>query len=378
MKKPNLILLSIEMLLFLFFVACSGPASEENTINISIAPDDYPTLTLQDFSIEKMIPLETTEDNLLGMDLRVKFSDSLILVMDENTTDRVHLFDRKGRYLRAIAEVGEGPGTIQSLEDIEPGKSGKIFLLSAVRDKTAVYEASRDGNLTKAFELPYIAHSFALLEGGGFLFHGGYNLPFISHRVIQTDAAGKVHHRYLENDYENKMLPMTERNFFPSDKGVFVLEIFNPNIYLHQGDSLSPVLQADFGAYALPATFWEMDIMDSFGMINENGFANFRAVFQQGDLMVTDVMVQKGRSVSKYILFRKGKNIYKLNADRDKELLFFYPIGINKEAQVLFLTYWSIIAKHAQESPETFSMEDLPEGDFDYPVIIYAGLKGSL
>jgi len=74
-----------------------------------------------------MIPLETTEDNLLGMDLRVKFSDSLILVMDENTTDRVHLFDRKGRYLRAIAEVGEGPGILHSLEDFEPGNSGEIF-----------------------------------------------------------------------------------------------------------------------------------------------------------------------------------------------------------------------------------------------------------
>jgi len=378
MKKPNLILLSSEILLFVYFVACSGPASEENIMDVLIAPDDYPTLFLQDFTMQEMIPLETTEDNLISMDLRIKFSDSLIIVMDENTTDRIHLFDRKGNYLRAIAEVGEGPGTIPSLEDFEPGRSGEILVLSTVGDKATVYTASTDGNLTHVFELPYIAHSFAQIENGNFLFHGGYNLPFISHRVIQTDPKGKVLQRFLENDYENQMLPMTERNFFSSDKGIFVLEIFNPNLYLHQADSLAQVLHADFGTYDLPSDFWDMDLMESFGKINENGFATFRAVFHQGNLMVTDIVVQKGTSVSKYILFQKGNAIYKLKADRDDEMVFFYPIGINKEEQMLFLTYRSILEKHALEFPEIFSTEGLPEGDFDYPVILQVELKEDL
>jgi hypothetical protein len=374
MKKADPILLSSEILLFLYLVACSGPASKEKIMNVSIAPDDYPTLSLQDFTLQEMVPLETTEDNLLSMDLRIKFSDSLIIVMDENTTDRIHLFDRKGSYLRAITEVGEGPETIPSLEDFEPGQSGEILVLSTVGDKATVYAASTNGKLTRVFELPYIAHSFAALENGNFLFHGGYNLPFVSHRVIQTDANGKVLHRFLENDYENQMLPMIERNFFPSEKGVFVLEIFNPNLYLHQADSLAQVLHADFGTYDLPSDFWDMDLMDSFGKINENGFATLRAAFRQGNLMVTDIVVQKGRSVSKYLLFQKGKATYKLKADKDEEMLFFYPIGINKKEQVLFLTYRSILEKHARKYPDKISMEDLPEGNFDYPVILPARL----
>ena len=347
-------------------------------MTVSIAPDEYPVVSIQDFTIQEMIPLETTEDNLISMDLRINFSDNLIIVMDENTTDRIHLFDRQGNYLRAIAEVGEGPGTIPSLEDFAPGKSGEILVLSTVGDKATVYAVSTNGKLTQVFELPYIAHSFAALDNGNFLFHGGYNLPFISHRVIQTDAKGKVLQRFLENDYENQMLPMIERNFFPSEKGVFMLEIFNPNLYLHQADSLAQVLHADFGTYNLPANFWDMDLMDSFGKINENGFATFRAAFQQGNLMVTDIVIQKGRSVSKYILFQKGKAIYKLKADKDEEMLYFYPIGINKKEQVLFLTYRSILEKHAREFPEKISMENLPESDFDYPVIFQVELKEGL
>ena len=378
MKNHNHILLSSQIVFIFSFMACSEPASEENTLNISIAPDDYPTLSFQDFTVEEMIRLETTEDNLMGMDLRVKFSENFIAVMDENKTNKLHLFDRKGSYLSAIAQVGEGLGTIRSLRDFEFGKGEEVLVLSPIADKANVYKISKDGNLSEAFELAYSANSFIRLEGGGFLFQGGYNLPFVTHRVIQTDAEGNIQHRYLENDYENVMLPMMERNFFPSDKGVFMLEIFNPNLYLYKADSLTQVLHADFGTYDLPSNFWEVDLMDSFGEINENGFATFKGVFQQGNLMVIDIAAQKGRSMSKHILFKKDQNIYKLKADRDDDMVFFYPIGINKKEQVLFLTYRSNLEKHAQEFPETFSLDGLPEGDFDYPVILHVALKERL
>lgn len=118
--------------------------------------------------------------------------------------------------------------------------------------------------------------------------------------------------------------------------------------------------------------------MDSFGKINEDGFATFKAAFQQGSLMVIDIVVQKGRTVSKYILFKKGKEIYKLKADRDDDMLFYYPIGINSDEQVLFLTYRSILAKHAQEFPDTFSVNGLPKKDFDYPVLLQVKLIENL
>lgn len=65
--------------------------------------------------------------------------------------------------------------------------------------------------------------------------------------------------------------------------------------------------------------------------MNENGFATFKGVFQQENLMVIDIVVQKGRSMSKHILFKRDKDIYKLKADRDDDMVFFYPIGINKK-----------------------------------------------
>lgn len=112
--------------------------------------------------------------------------------------------------------------------------------------------------------------------------------------------------------------------------------------------------------------------------MNENGFATFKGVFQQENLMVIDIVVQKGRSMSKHILFKRDKDIYKLKADRDDDMVFFYPIGINKKEQVLFLTYRSILEKHAHEFPETFSTDGLPKKGLDYPVILHVRLNEQL
>lgn len=230
MNKPKPILLSIELLLIFSMVACTNPETDEKIVNISIAPDDYPTLSYQDFTVEEMIRLETTEENLMGMDLRVKFSENLMAVMDENKANKLHLFDRRGSYLNAIAEVGEGPGTIRSLRDFEFGKTEEVLVLSPIEDKAKIFKFSKDGNFSEAFELAYSADSFIRLEGGGFLFQGGYNLPFVTHRVVRTDAEGKIQHRYLENDYENVMLPMMERNFFHPIKGFLCLK-YSTQIY---------------------------------------------------------------------------------------------------------------------------------------------------
>ncbi|MFO7824335.1 MAG: 6-bladed beta-propeller [Cyclobacterium sp.] len=360
----------------LFFISSCSESNKQSTRSEEpIRLDDYESLEFQDLSIDRWVPLETVEENLIGLDLRIKYSDSLIFVMDESTKKGIHVFDRSGNYQTMLAEVGEGPGMLPSLEDFEPVNGNEIQVLSTVGDKTSVYEVSLNGSLSKLFELPYIAFSFARLEENGFLFYGSYNLPFVTHRLIETDPKGKIIRQFLENDYENQMLPMTERNFYPANSGVLLVESFNPEIYLFQGDTLSRVLRADFGNYALPAAFWEMDIMEGFGMINEQGFANFGSIYRQDSLMVADVLFQKGTEVFKHVLIQQGENRYKVRADRDEKSLFYFPIGIDQENRIHFTTYRSILEAHVQQFPGAFPMDQLPEEEYDYPVIIQVSVK---
>src|SRR5690606_23089683 len=80
--------------------------------------------------------------------------------------------------------------------------------------------------------------------------------------------------RNLKNDYHNQMLPMEEINFSKEGDQLFFKEAFNPVIYRIEEDTIVPTYRFDHGSYAIPAKFWEVDIMQGFEMINQSGFAD--------------------------------------------------------------------------------------------------------
>lgn len=374
----NACLIAKGILILILTINCSNPKGQGKHSNEKISLEDFEFLENDSISIQKWIPLETTNDNLLGMDLRIKYNDSIYLVMDESTMDCIHVFDKFGKYNSCIARVGEGPNTLPSLNDFDFGADDEILILSSIADKATVYSVSGSGELTEKFSLSYLADSFAYLENGDFLFYGGYNLPYVTHRVVQTSPEGIITDQFLKNEYKNMMLPMTERNFFPADSGIFILESFNPKIFLHSETSLSVYLDANFGSYGIPRRFWEVDIMDGFHMINENGFANFRSIFYQNGLMVTDVMIQREQDVFKYVLFVHGRDRYKLEADRNSKLLWYYPIGIDEKNRVKFVTYKSVLEIELGHLKEQLPLDRLPSTEYDYPVIIHVALTNHL
>ncbi|MCH6200304.1 hypothetical protein MMU07_11995 [Aquiflexum sp. LQ15W] len=144
---------------------------------------------------------------------------------------------------------------------------------------------------------------------------------------------------------------------------------------MYKGDSLTAMLRADFGSYSLPPSFWEMDLMESFGLINENGFANFRSFFKNGDDFILNVMVQKGSEVFKYILIKQGTKKLKLMADLEEDILYYYPVGITSDGLFAFVTYKSILEKAKAGSLQIYPEKALPDSEYDYPVIIYLKVK---
>jgi len=327
---------------------------------------------LSHIEIEGIIPLETNSSNLMGLDLRVIFGDSLIYVMDESTKDGIHIFGEKGNFIQTIANVGEGPENIPSMIDFYVSESGTIEVLSSHGSVANIYRFDLEENFYKIFSIEYVATSFAKLPDNTYLFYGGYNLPILEYRVLKTDSLGNKIQYFLPNTYKNNMLPMTEKNFFKTGNDLFIIESFQNVFYRYENDSLNVVFNADFGNYSLPAEFWKMDIMDGFQMINKNGFANFRTIHKGLGKIMVDVMYQKEAVVTKDIVFftQEFQPEFKIKADRSEKLIFYYPIGINKNDQILFLTYKSVLEKYVENNQRSTGDWVLPESEFDYPVIL--------
>ncbi len=356
------------MFIFIFCLSCTGNGDLENK---KLVLNDLEIAEKSELTIQKIIPLETTSENLMGTDIRVRFNRSTFYLMDENSKNVIHRFDREGGYRGAVAQVGDGPGYLKDLDDFFINSDGSVEVLSGIGDQATVFHISEAGEISTIFETDYLASSFTKLPSGEYLLYGSYNLPFTQHRLIKTDAQGNELSAFLENTYQNNLLPMTERNFFQNQTDLHLIESFQPYVYQFENDSLERVAQMDFGRYAIPDYFWEEDIMESFGKMSESGFANLHGVFEDEQLMLLSIHVQKPEGIFKELVFidKSTDKVQKLSTNLNEDILYHYPIGI-EDGEVMFLTYRSVMLDGLPQNILEKIQKEIPEQEFDYPVIL--------
>ena len=118
-------------------------SSEIAKINIDPDSKSQSSLTLNDLieSIE-YIPLETKDECVIGTisrNFHFEISDNYILVQCSNS-GRFYLFNRKGRFIAQISDIGEGPG--EYLRTTKPyfiDEENKQILLFALNPDRYIY-----------------------------------------------------------------------------------------------------------------------------------------------------------------------------------------------------------------------------------------------
>ena len=102
-------------ILFLFLMltlsACINQpkAPTDSTLPVLDLTKDYPKMELDinDIAEAEYIPLETTDESVIAMGVYFTISDEYIFTYDPYGT--VYIFDRKGKFIRAINNYGQGP-----------------------------------------------------------------------------------------------------------------------------------------------------------------------------------------------------------------------------------------------------------------------------
>jgi hypothetical protein len=111
--------------------------------------------------------------------------------------------------------------------------------------------------------------------------------------------------------------------------------------------------------------------MESFGKMNETGFANLHGIFEDAQLILLSVHLQKPEGIFKELVFidKSTDKVQKLSTNLNDDMLYHYPIGI-EDGEVMFLTYRSVILDGLPQSNLEKIQKEIPEQDFDYPVIL--------
>jgi len=330
------------------------------------------------YRIIKALPFETRENNLLGLNLNVKFNGEGIFVLDEDNMDAVHHFDLSGKYLRPIALVGEGPGNVQNIRDFTLGDS-TVIILTGKGDHSAISHFSFDNELLSTLEMGVIGGSFELMENGNYIVYLGYNLPFAQFRLNEITPEGEIVNQILPNDYKNKMLPMMEKNFYKNRGIVYFKESFNPNTYQLSADSLQLNYSADFGKYSIPNKFWELDIMQGFEMINTQGFANIVNYMETEHDAFFSVYVQQQRDVQHIqVVYNKDSGtLSKSTFRKDGNSIFYHPVGFSGEHELLFVAHPAYLKEAVKQEDFDPDLKSLILGldEEDNPVLLFCKIE---
>lgn len=238
------------ILLVLISITCTSTKEEQkgtktgDVISIPITDMETDNGMLSDYADEViMIPLEFSDDCLLGEIDKVVMSDSCIFVMENENQKGIYVFDHTGKFLYRVGSHGEGPEEFVELSDFSLNEEeGVIYLYDNARKKILVF--SYKGDYIKDIQMNYYAGNFEYREGLFYLYRENpvYGDPLCS-LVIKNDKGETVNAYYPVIDK-----PKYSHNciFRKLDNEILFAEDMCDSIFTIKGDKLIPKYFIDY------------------------------------------------------------------------------------------------------------------------------------
>lgn len=226
--------------------ACQRDVSEYAKVILEDAGNAW-SLYVKGDSSQVLIPLETTEESLIGEYDRILMNDSIICIADKAKSKTIFIFDGEGHFKSKIMKVGRGPGEYIFPDEVALKNDTVLVYDRAVR-KMLYY--GLDGTFYKEVHFGvYRPETFVLKDSGHFVFYVG--MPEVTEdnaEVAVTDLNGKFTEQYfkrpgLTNEQGRFRLP---DYFAKNANGIFFIPVFGDKMYRLTEDSVQMVFDFQF------------------------------------------------------------------------------------------------------------------------------------
>lgn len=213
--------------------------------------------------IEKVIPLDGDR----------------LLIFDYKVNNAAYLFERSGRFVTQIGNLGEGPQEYRRIADVQYNPhSHTVDIWDDMGQK--MMQFSPDGRFIQEKQLDVFATHFAPLSDGRYLFYKGASLadPELDTRFITVDID---RHRVLSKDFP--ILPGQDAlhvepnailRYNRFGKGYFFNDNHFNTVYAFTPSRIKQRLYVDFGKKAIPETdiqFKKLDVRGYFQLLTRPG-----------------------------------------------------------------------------------------------------------
>lgn len=244
-KMKKYLLLSIVFSLFL--CGCTQKQSESNESSgmETIPITDFETYNgrFSEFAeAVEMIPLEFTDESILGEIKKVVLSEDFIFVMERFNSAGIYTFDRSGKFLYRIGSRGQGPEECADVDDFSINEKDRlIYIYDSVRKKVFVF--SFDNEFIKTIPMDYSATNMEYQDGLFYLYRedARYGVPLYS--LVIKDINGDLVEKY----YPMSDLPKSHDCVFcKRENDILFAQDMNDSVFVLSGGKLSPVYYIDY------------------------------------------------------------------------------------------------------------------------------------
>lgn len=248
--KKLLVLLAI---LSLSITSCQhNQSKKDDALNINLSNPTKIDLNMSTFVSDiQYIPLETTDENLIGNINQLLLTDDKIIVVDQKTAS-IFFFDHKGEYLYKIANKGVGPGQYTQINGVAVNQNKEeIYIL----DRKTLYVYTIKGDFEKAVQLKFLANDFICMNHSlAFYCDYGRNknlakdnrIPLVAIYDLQTSKSQYFLYQDSSIDFVEIIDSHMLRHYSGREEGTLTFPL-SDEVYLLTPDGVSSKYSIDFG-----------------------------------------------------------------------------------------------------------------------------------
>ena len=199
-------------------------------------------------NLEKVIPLETVGDALIGEIDKLEMDDSHIVILDKQMRT-VWLFGIDGKFIRKIGRLGNGPKEYVSLDDMCFDKeNGTVWIWDRIKQVMLEYDLA--GDFLKEVATGFSSNVFAKTNEGFWLYYSYLKNPDNNSLILVNEEMDHLVKGFFAT---KETFPVSLSSGFTSwaGKEYFYFPLSNV-LYSLDGTEARPYIEFDFGERTLP------------------------------------------------------------------------------------------------------------------------------
>jgi hypothetical protein len=324
------------------------------------------------FSNVRYVPLETTDDCLIGYTNKVLVENSRIYVADFYHAV-LFIFDMKGRFLFKISRMGQGPGEYLSFRDFDIQSNGDIYMLDHYGKKILVFDSS--GEYLSEIQMDYHYSYFCLMKDkiyGACLGGGGRKIA----ELVVYDMEDKRTEFLLK---DKKFLLTNERDnyvayrFFKSPSGItYYSPRFSEIIYHIDERGVHPAIGIKNLRFPPEHIIREWESSSDFGLMTKD-YLYFKENTQiyETEKNIAFWCITGVEPFTKYLVYNKNSGSFSAVDFMSFQMILCVD-GIKGSTGSGFFSIMSPYLKYEKDRKLLASREDLKDWkEEDNPIIVF-------